>query len=70
VRRALLRHLLVLLLMAPIFAVAVATTLLDPWAAALIFIGMAIALYAGGEAMRVFTDGDAAADTSKERQST
>lgn len=68
-RRALRRHLLALLLMVPIFAVAVVTTLLDPWAAALIFSGMAIALGAGGEAMRAFTDGDAA-DSSKERQTT
>ncbi|NUR74487.1 MAG: hypothetical protein HOU81_27070 [Hamadaea sp.] len=68
-RRALRRHLLVLLLMVPICAVAVVTTLLDPWAAALIFTGMAIALGAGGEAMRAFTDGDAA-DSSKERQTT
>jgi len=69
VRRALRRHLLELLLMTPICAVAVATTLLDPWAAALIFTGTAVALYAGGEAMRAFTDGEAA-ETSKERQST
>jgi len=76
VRRALRRHLLVLLFMAPICCGAVGTTLLDAWAAALVFTGLAVALHAGGAALRAFTDGrhegagPPAIQTSEERRST
>ncbi|NUT33984.1 MAG: hypothetical protein HOV79_13015 [Hamadaea sp.] len=47
---------LLALVLIPTLCVVVGTTVLDTWAGALIFLGLAVALHAGGGAMRAFAE--------------